>query len=108
MALGAVANLIFDWGFIDYQVSLNVADINAPTYRVLSNTEETLIVESAVDLSTVVGNELIGVQTFETLSATNGANVDFGGDRVIINNIPASIIDASSTVNNASPDSVLP
>jgi hypothetical protein len=34
----------------------------------------------------VVGRELIGVQTFDRLTVTRGAAVDFGGDRVIVLN----------------------
>ena len=43
----------------------------------------TLTVNTTNDLSGIVGNELVGVQTFQTLTVTGGADVDSGGDRVV-------------------------
>jgi len=97
----------FGWGIDGLTVSLDATNIASPLYTIISNTDETFVVETIDDLTTVVGNELIGVYEFETLNVTNGAAVSFGTDRVIVNNLPGSIIDATSSVT-AAPDSVLP
>ncbi|MGD9172148.1 MAG: hypothetical protein PVI97_19180, partial [Candidatus Thiodiazotropha sp.] len=77
-------------GVADRYVSLDADDPDSPLYRVIDNTHETLVVESTVGLSGVVDNELIGVHVFETLAVRNGASVDFGDDRVIINDLAGS------------------
>ncbi|MGD9164926.1 MAG: hypothetical protein PVF13_09230, partial [Chromatiales bacterium] len=77
-------------GVVGRHVSLDADETAAPLYLVIDNTQETLVVESTDDLSDVVGNELIGVHVFETLDIRNGASVDFGDDRVIINDLAGS------------------
>jgi hypothetical protein len=42
-----------------------------------------------------VGNELIGVQTFDTIRVTGGASVEFR-DRVIVNDWANTVVDANS------------
>jgi hypothetical protein len=69
-------------GILGVQISLDAADLAAPLYTILSNTTDSLVISSALDLSAVVGNELIGVHRFTALDILNGASVDFGEDRV--------------------------
>jgi len=80
-------------GLTDRLVSLDANDLNAPLYRINSNTETTLIIETPVDLSIYSNTNLIGVHEFETLIIRNGAYADFGSDRVIVNDLVNSEID---------------
>jgi hypothetical protein len=86
---------------------MNAADTAGPSYRILSNRDNVLVVESQDDLTGMVGNELIGVQQFETLNVLGGAQLDFGADRVVVYDLLGSGIGASSAVTS-SPDSTLP
>ncbi|MGY8776377.1 MAG: hypothetical protein ACKVLK_16820, partial [Spongiibacter sp.] len=72
------------WGLQGQEVSLDASDELAPLYRVVSNTQSSLRIETADNLSGYLGRELIGVHTFNTLSVTSGASVSFGGDRVYL------------------------
>jgi hypothetical protein len=98
-----------NWGLDGFTVDLDVDDATSPHYRISSNGDESLIIETADDLSEadLVGKELLGVHTFETLNVTGGAQVDFGDDRVIVNDLTNSTIDSDSSVT-ADADSVLP
>jgi hypothetical protein len=98
-----------NWGLDGFTVDLDADDATSPHYRISSNGDESLIIETADDLSEadLVGKELLGVHTFETLNVTGGAQVDFGDDRVIVNDLTNSTIDSDSSVT-ADADSVLP
>ena len=73
----------YDWGIDGIDVDLDASEELSPHYPVVSNTADTLTIITADDLSGVVGSELVGVHTFETMSIMNGASVDFGDDRVV-------------------------
>ena len=75
------SNPDLEWGIQGLKVDLDASDLNGPLYTVESNDGWRMIVNSADDLSTAVGNELIGVHEFDGLSVNAGASVDFGGDR---------------------------
>ncbi|MCG8433819.1 MAG: hypothetical protein MJA83_07310, partial [Gammaproteobacteria bacterium] len=94
----------FGWGIDGLLVDLG--DGNGP-YRIISNTDSSLIVETPNNLAGIAGNQLVGVHIFDTIRIENGARVDFGSDRVIVLDTANSVIDASSTFT-AAPDSVLP
>jgi hypothetical protein len=96
-----------NWGLDGLTVDLDADDATSPHYRISSSSDESLIIDTADDLSDAVGKELLGVHTFETLNVTGGAQVDFGDDRVIVNDLTNSIIDSDSSVTAAA-DSVLP
>lgn len=76
-------------------VNLDVNGDVAQNYTVHSHSENRLTIHTSDDLSGVLGQTLIGVHIFETLVVQNGAYLDFGSDRVIVNNINASTIDLS-------------
>jgi hypothetical protein len=96
-----------NWGLDGFMVDLDVADVASPHYRISSNSDESLIIDTADDLSSAVGKELVGIHNFETLNVTGGAQLDFGDDQVIINDLQNSTIDSSSSVT-AGANSVLP
>ncbi|WP_353407566.1 hypothetical protein [Pseudoteredinibacter isoporae] len=74
-------------------VNLDVSDAAAPNYIIHSHTDNTLKIHTDDDLSVYSGKTLIGVHIFEAIEVKNGAYLDFGADRVIVNNIGASTID---------------
>lgn len=66
---------------------LVVLDANAPDAEplaVLDNTADTLIVASPANLAGSVGQTLSGFHVLETIRVSDGAGVDFAGDRVIV------------------------
>ncbi|HEX7026477.1 MAG TPA: thrombospondin type 3 repeat-containing protein, partial [Gammaproteobacteria bacterium] len=101
------SNPALGWGIDGIDVDLDASELNSPHYVIQTNTANTLTVNTTDDLSGVVNSELVGVHILQTLNVSSGAQVTFNADRVIVNALPGSAIDASSTVQ-ASPDSVLP
>jgi len=83
-------------GIQGHEVSLNAADTSASLYTVLSNTDSGVLVETSDDLSGIVGQELIGVHTLNTLNVLGGAKVDFGDDRVVLLDAANSEVDVDS------------
>ena len=88
-----------NWGIDGLLVDLDASTAEGPFYTIIENSDESLVIETDDDLSTVVNNQLIGVHIFERLNVTGGAQVDFGDDKVIVNDIANSSIDASSSVS---------
>ncbi|TLM76761.1 hypothetical protein FDY93_12425, partial [Microbulbifer harenosus] len=86
------------WGIDGLIVDLNSGDAGSGFYLVERNTEDTIIILTDDDLSEIVGQQLVGVHTFETVLITGGASVDFGEDRLIVLNPQASYVDAQSGV----------
>ena len=99
------SNATHNQGLVGRFVSVNAADIDAPLYRIVSNTASTLTVESLQDLSSSVGQTLIGQHNFSRLTVTGGAYADFENDRVVVDDVDNSDIDIARI--NASSDSVL-
>lgn len=85
-------NVQFEYGVQGLQVDLNASDEAGPLYTIQSNTSNTLIIETADNLSGIVGQELIGVHQFDRLIIKDGALVDFGEDRVEVNDLANSEI----------------
>jgi len=77
-------NEVLERGIQGLEVSLDAADPAAPLYTVVENSVDWFEIETVDDLSGYVGNELVGVHTFETLQVKDGASVDFRGDRLIV------------------------
>jgi len=77
------------WGFDGMSVDLDARDQSGTLYKILSNGADTLVIDDSaaniIDPTTLIGQDLIGVQVFDRLQVLNGASVDFGGDRVVIN-----------------------
>jgi hypothetical protein len=84
------------WGVDGIEVDLDAAGAPGTLYRVVSNTANTITVFTDDDLSSIAGQELIGVHTFQTLTVTAGASVTFGTDRVIVQDAAGSQIDAGA------------
>jgi hypothetical protein len=77
---------VLDWGIDGLEVDLDATETASPHYRIVSNSANTITVNTSDNLAGIVGQELVGVQTFLQLSVTRGAAVDFGADRVVIVN----------------------
>jgi hypothetical protein len=90
-------------GIKGIEVSLNAFVQQAPLYTVLSNTANSLLLSSTDDLATMVGNDLIGVHTFETLTLAAGSSLNFGDDRVVVLDSANSTIagELSASINAA-------
>ena len=86
------------WGVDGIEVDLDASETSSPQYEIESNTANTLTIATTDDLSGVVGSELVGVHTFETLTVAGGADVDFGEDRVVVLDVAGSSIGAGSTL----------
>ncbi|MFB6261158.1 MAG: thrombospondin type 3 repeat-containing protein, partial [Thiohalorhabdaceae bacterium] len=69
-------------GLTGIEVDLSAGELGSPLYRVRSNDKSSLIVQASEDLTRYSGKELIGVHKFRSLVAKDGAQPDFGGDRV--------------------------
>lgn len=98
---------IYGWGLEGLEVSFDLVNPGLITYPVTLNDEESLTVQSGLDLTIQSLTDFVGVHRFQTLTVKGGANVDFGQDVVIIEDIPGSIIEADSAVT-ANTNSVLP
>ncbi len=81
---------VFERGLDGIAVDLDARDQIGALYPITSNTTTSITIDDSnsniADLTTLIGLELIGTHTFDRLQITNGASVDFGSDRVIINN----------------------
>lgn len=69
-------------GLAGLSVSLNASDEDSPLYRIVSNTDHVLVVQSSDDLGVYAGNGLQGVHQLTALYVTGGASVSFGEDRL--------------------------
>ncbi|MCP4128268.1 MAG: hypothetical protein GY753_14580, partial [Gammaproteobacteria bacterium] len=74
----------YGWGVDGLTVDLDASEEASPHYRVVSNTTKVLTLHTGDNLLPLVGNELVGVQTFQTLNILNGASLDLGNDRLVI------------------------
>ena len=97
----------YGWGLDGLLLDLDADDGLALYYEVLSNRDNSLVVQSDVDLSVYIGKTLLGVHELGTLNVSNGASLSFGQDRVYVYDLQNSSIDINSSVT-AAPDSVLP
>ena len=77
-----LTNSTFDFGVQGLGVDLNADDEISEIYTVDANDGYRLFIETADDLSGVVGNNLVGVHRLEGLTVDGNAQADFGGDRV--------------------------
>ncbi|RFA25348.1 hypothetical protein CAI21_19385 [Alkalilimnicola ehrlichii] len=84
-------------GLAGHWVQLGEDADTAQRYRVIDNAETSLILHSSEDLAAryAVGDVLVGVHVFETLTIADEASVDFGDDRLIVNNPAASSLERS-------------
>lgn len=89
----------FDWGLDGLYVDFDASEGGSLHYPIASNTQNTLTVNTTDDLVGVIGNELVGVHTFQTINVLGGASVEFGGDRVIVLDQDNSTSDISSEFN---------
>ena len=89
------------------QVDLDADSAGNAIYTIQSNMEESIVIATDDDLSGYIGKDLIGVHQFSRITATDGAKVTFGEDRVIIDDVGQSEISNQSEVI-AAPDSILP
>lgn len=81
------------------QVDLDLGDPNSPLFEVIANTESSITIESESTLSSVIGQPIIGVREFDTITVRGGAYLNLGADRVIVNNPSSMVIDDNSTLS---------
>ncbi|MFT6100912.1 MAG: hypothetical protein ACJAYF_003473, partial [Arenicella sp.] len=77
-------DLALDWGIDGIEVDLDASEDSSPLYVIELNAENSIQLKTLTDLSGVEGNELIGTHTFQSLSESNGASLDFSGDKVFV------------------------
>ena len=75
---------LFDWGLQGIEVDLDASSTTNTLYRINSNTENTLLIQTSDDLAAYIGKELLGVHTLDKLIIRGKASVDFGEDRLVI------------------------
>lgn len=79
----------YGWGLAGFSVDLNANDEVDKGYLISTNNEESLVIQDSIlsdaEITALEGNELVGLHTFDRLAVSNGAAVDFGDDRIIIN-----------------------
>ncbi|MDA8140784.1 MAG: hypothetical protein M0036_19220 [Desulfobacteraceae bacterium] len=76
-----------DKNYVGYLIDLDADDFEGPYYEVVAvEGSHRLIVQTSDDLSAVVGNTLAGAHRFERVEVT-GSRVDFGQDRVIVDDL---------------------
>lgn len=80
------------WGLDGLQVDLHAADagIGDVLYTIESNTENRLYIRTNHDLTIYQNDELVGVHTLDKLNVKNGGFVNFGDDRLVVNDIYGS------------------
>jgi flagellar basal body rod protein FlgG len=67
-------------------------------YRIVSNTEDTITLETADDLAAVVGQELVGVHTFDNITVTGGASLTFKQDNVLLTPDGTYVLSTGGTI----------
>ena len=71
-------------------------------YKIESNTAEDFVIRLEGNQTLIpddfIGKELIGVHLFDQLTATGGALIDFGDDRVFVDDPDNSIWDLDSDI----------
>ncbi|PCJ99256.1 MAG: hypothetical protein COA42_24145, partial [Alteromonadaceae bacterium] len=84
-----------DRGVQGLYVDLDASTDEGPFYRIVENTTDSLIVEVLPDddLNSVLNNDLIGVHQLASLQVKGGASVDFGGDRLILDDVISRLSD---------------
>ncbi len=92
---------LLGWGVDGIQVDLDASEDAGPTYLIESNTTNTLIVRTADDFSGLVGNDLVGVHTFKAIKLSGGASVDFGDDKLFIEDLASSYIRSGAKLKAA-------
>ena len=91
-------NSSYGWGLDGLQVRLDDDAAASPVYSIESNSESSLIIRTPDDLSGYVGKELQGVKHFTQVHVTGGADVDLGGDELIVDDPAGSQVDGTSTL----------
>jgi hypothetical protein len=84
---------------LDTDTSESVA---GPYYRIESNTQDNSTIQLGaghnLNSEDFIGKEFTGVQLYKQLKVTGGATVDFGNDRVFVEDIAGSLWDADSDI----------
>ncbi len=92
----------YDWGIYGIDVDLDASEEASLHYTVISNTTNTITLQTTDDLSGVLGNELVGVHTLETLTVSGASSVTFGYDKLLINNLVDSFVEPGSSLTTGS------
>ncbi|ODS22433.1 hypothetical protein AB835_14200 [Candidatus Endobugula sertula] len=86
---------VYGWGI---DVDLDASEDGSAHYRIVSNTEDTITLETTDDLSGIEGQTLSGVHTFDQISVLRGAVATFGQDKVLINTGGTYTIDGNASI----------
>ncbi|MCP3668907.1 MAG: hypothetical protein GY814_00410, partial [Gammaproteobacteria bacterium] len=92
----------YGWGVDGLTVDLDASEEASPHYTVVANTANVLTLYTDDNLLPLVGNELVGVQTFQTLNILNGASLDLGNDRLVILDTVNSYISTNAQIVGSS------
>ena len=84
----------FGYGLQGLSVSLPESGLD--NLKIVSNTEDTLLVQSNTDLRGIVGQSLYGVQKLRKIIVKGAAKVDFGEDHLIVEDIDGSLVEEAS------------
>jgi hypothetical protein len=95
-------NTTLDWGIQGIEVDLDASEFVSKQYTIASNTTNTITINTTDNLAALnlVNKQLVGVHRFRKLSVTNGASVNFGDDRIIVDDANNFTIDSTSKVGS--------
>ena len=93
------------WGLKGHYVDLDAVTnegFDGSYYKIESNTDDDFVIRLEGNQTLVpddfIGKELIGIHLFDQLTATGGALIDFGDDRVFVRDPENSIWDLDSDI----------
>ncbi len=99
------------WGVAGNYIDLDPTTPEGPFYRIIDNGYVDITIEdpdgTIPDAAFFSGKSFIGVHRFNTLKVSGGAKVDFGEDRVLVEDLTNSAYDIYSNIT-ADSQSVLP
>jgi len=86
-------------GLVGLYVDFDMSDDNTDNlYEIISNTDNSIDVQTTDDLSIYVSKNLVGVHSLNSLVVQGGASVDFGSDRVLVTEENGYVVDGISSV----------
>jgi hypothetical protein len=83
-----------------FLVDLDAGDPEGPYYEIVEmEGNNRMIVSAAADLTGIVGNHLVGVHRLAALEVSGGSHLDFGDDRLTIDDVANSSLSSGSMVS---------
>ncbi|MCW8877581.1 MAG: hypothetical protein OQK51_11040, partial [Kangiellaceae bacterium] len=85
-------------GIVGRYIDLDNTNPGNAIYKVIEHVENALFISTTDDLSSYEGREFQGIQYLKTLSIINGASIDFGLDRLEVQDVDNSNFDSDSGI----------